>query len=101
MGVGADIELEGGWLFMTDYERNQTESFGHENTLSLGVTFQPNSTSEYSFLIIDGDSSNRQIGLDFDKSLSDDWSVNASFEVAKISTSGYNNTVQFSTEMSF
>ena len=42
-----------------------------------------------------------QIGLDFDKSLSDDWSVNASFEVAKISTSGYNNTVQFSTEMSF
>ena len=101
VGVGADIELDGGWLFMTDYERNQTESSGHENTLSMGVTFQPNSTSEYSFLIIDGNSSNRQIGLDFDKSLSDDWSVNASFEVAKISTSGYNNTVQFSTEMSF
>jgi methionine-rich copper-binding protein CopC len=101
VGVGADIELDGGWLFMTDYERNQTESFGHENTLSMGVSFQPNSTSEYSFLIIDGNSSNRQIGLDFDKSLSDDWSVNASFEVAKISTSGYNNTVQFSTEMSF
>jgi hypothetical protein len=67
----------------------------------MGVTFQPNSTSEYSFSIIDGNSSNRQIGLDFNKSLSDDWSVNASFEVAKISTSGYNNTVQFSTEMSF
>ena len=101
VGVGADIELDGGWLFMTDYERNQTESFGHENTLSMGVSFQPNSTSEYSFSIIDGNSSNRQIGLDFDKSLSDDWSVNASFEVAKISTSGYNNTVQFSTGMSF
>ena len=101
VGVGADIEVEGGWLFMTDYERNQTESSGHENTLSMGISFQPNSTSNYSFLIINGNSSNRQIGLDFDKSLSDDWSVNASFEVAKISTSGYNNTVQFSTEMSF
>ncbi|HIF19234.1 MAG TPA: hypothetical protein EYQ72_01965 [Gammaproteobacteria bacterium] len=67
----------------------------------MGVSFQPNSTSEYSFSIIDGNSSNRQIGLDFNKSLSDDWSVNASFEVAKISTLGYNNTVQFSTEMSF
>ena len=101
VGVGADIEVEGGWLFMTDYERNQTESSGHENTLSMGISFQPNSTSNYSFLIINGNSSNRQIGLDFDKSLSDDWSINASFEVAKISTSGYNNTVQFSTEMSF
>ena len=101
VGVGADIEVEGGWLFMADYERNQTESSGHENTLSMGISFQPNSTSNYSFLIINGNSSNRQIGLDFDKSLSDDWSVNASFEVAKISTSGYNNTVQFSTEMSF
>ena len=101
VGVGADIEVEGGWLFMTDYERNQTESSGHENTLSMGISFQPNSTSNYSFLIINGNSSNRQIGLDFDKSLSDDWSINASFEVAKISTSGYNNTVQISTEMSF
>jgi len=101
VGIGADIEVGGGWLFMTDYERNQTESSGHENTLSMGLTFQPNSTSEYSFLIIDSNSSNRQIGLDFNKNLSDDWSVNTGFEIAKISTSGYNNTVQFSTEMSF
>ena len=42
-----------------------------------------------------------QIGLDFDKSLSDDWSINASFEVAQTSSSGYNNTAQFGTEMSF
>jgi len=101
VGVGADIEVEGGWLFMTDYERNETESSGYENTLSMGMSFNPNSTSEYSFSIIGGNSSNRQIGLDFNKSFSDDWSVNASFEAAKISTLGYNNTVQFSTEMSF
>ena len=42
-----------------------------------------------------------QIGLDFNKRLSDDWSINAGFEVAQTSSSGYNNTAQFSTEMSF
>lgn len=77
------------------------EISGYENIISMAMTFQPNSTSEYSFLIIDSNSSNRQIGLDFNKNLSDDWSVNTGFEIAKISTSGYNNTVQFSTEMSF
>ena len=86
---------------MTDYERNQTVSSGYENTISMGVSFKPNSTSEYSFSIIDGNSSNRQIGLDYTKSLSDDWSINAGFEVAQTSSSGYNNTVHFSTEMSF
>jgi len=101
LGIGADIEVEGGWLFMTDYERNQTESSSYENTISMGVLFQPSSTSEYSFSIIDGNSSNRQIGLDFDKKLSDDWSINTGFKVAQTSSSGYNNTVYFSTEMSF
>ncbi len=42
-----------------------------------------------------------QIGLDFNKRFSDDWSINASFEVAQTSSSGYNNTAQFGTEMSF
>ena len=101
LGFGADIELEDGWLFMADYERNQTENSGYENTISLGVSFQPNSRTEYSLSLIDGDSSNGQIGLDINKRLSDDWSINASFEVAKKSTYGYNNTAQFSTEMSF
>ena len=101
LGFGADIEVEDGWLFMADYERNQTENSGYENTISLGVSFQPNSRTEYSLSIIDGDSSNGQIGLDFNNRLSDDWSINASFEVAQTSSSGYNNTAQFSTEMSF
>ena len=101
LGFGADIEVGDGWLFMADYERNQTENSGYENTISLGVSFQPNSRTEYSLSLIDGDSSNGQIGLDFNKRLSDDWSINASFEVAKKSTSGYNNNTQFSTEMSF
>ena len=101
LGFGADIEVGDGWLFMADYERNQTENSGYENTISLGVSFQPNSRTEYSLSLIDGDSSNGQIGLDFNKRLSDDWSINAGFEVAQTSSSGYNNTAQFSTEMSF
>ena len=101
IGIGTDIEVDERWLFKADYERNQTENSGYENTISLGVSFQPNSRTEYSLSLIDGDSSNGQIGLDFNKRLSDDWSINASFEVAKKSTSGYNNTAQFSTEMSF
>ena len=101
LGFGADIEVKDGWLFMADYERNQTENSGYENTISLGVSFQPNSRTEYSLSLIDGDSSNGQIGLDFNKRLSDDWSINAGFEVAQTSSSGYNNTAQFSTEMSF
>ena len=101
LGFGADIEVEDGWLYMADYERIQTENSGYENTISLGVSFQPNSRTEYSLSLIDGDSFNGQIGLDFNKRLSDDWSINASFEIAKKSTSGYNNTAQFNTEMFF
>ena len=48
------------------------EISGYENIISIAMTFQPNSTSEYSFLIIYGNSSDGQIGLDFNKSLSDD-----------------------------
>ncbi len=48
------------------------EISGYENIISMAMTFQPNSTSEYSFLIIYGNSSDGQIGLDFNKSLSDD-----------------------------
>ena len=43
---------------MADYERNQTDNSGYENTISLGVSFQPNSRTEYSLSLIDGDSSN-------------------------------------------
>ena len=48
-----------------------------------------------------GSSSNKQFGIDFDKSMSDDWTLNASLESAQSSNSGYNNTVEFSTRMSF
>ncbi|MDA9029233.1 hypothetical protein N9H80_01015 [Candidatus Pseudothioglobus singularis] len=43
----------------------------------------------------------RQFGLNYDKSLTDDWTLNAGLEVAKSSNSGYNNTVEFGTRMSF
>ena len=105
LGVGADIEVEGGWLFMTDYEKNQRgsrlEGYSVENTISMGVSFQPNSSTEYNLLLIKGDASNRQIGLDLDKKLNDNWSFNVGLGVAGTSTSGYNNTVKFSTRLSF
>ena len=101
LGVGADIEVEGGWLFMSDYERNQTVSSGYENTISMGVSFQPNSSTEYNLLLTNGDTSNRQIGLDFDKKLNDNWSLNVGFGVVETLTSGYNNTAKFSTKLSF
>ena len=74
---------------------------GYKNTISIGASYQPNSSTQYNLSLTNGDSSNRRIGLDFDKMLSDDWSINAGFEVAQTSSSGYNNTAQFSTEMSF
>jgi outer membrane autotransporter protein len=105
LGVGADIEVEGGWLFMTDYETNQRgshlESSSYENTISMGVSFQPNSSTEYNLLLIRGDASNRQIGLDLDKKLNDNWSFNVGLGVVKTSTSGYNNIAKFSTRLSF
>ena len=105
LGVGADIEVEGGWLFMTDYEKNQRgshlEGYSVENTLSMGVSFQPNSSTEYNLLLIKGDASNRQIGLDLDKKLNDNWSFNVGLGVAGTSTSGYNNIAKFSTRLSF
>jgi hypothetical protein len=57
--------------------------------------------TEYSFSVIGGSSSNKQVGIDFDKSMTDDWTLNASLESAKSSNSGYNNTIGFSTRMSF
>ena len=101
MGLGTDILVEGGWILSADFERNQKEGSSYENSINLGASFQPNSTTEYSFSVIGGGSSNKQFGIDFDKSMSDDWTLNASLESAQSSNSGYNNTVEFSTRMSF
>jgi len=101
LGVGADIEMEGAWLFKTDYERNLTERSGYENTLSMGVSFQPNSSTDYNLLLTGGDASNRQINLNLDKKLNDDLSITAGLGVGKTLTSGYNNTVEFSVKFGF
>ena len=101
MGLGTDILVEGGWILSADFERNQKEGSSYENSINLGASFQPDSNTEYSFSVIGGSSSNKQFGIDFDKSMSDDWTLNAGLEVAKSSNSGYNNTVEFSTRMSF
>ena len=101
MGLGTDILVEGGWILSADFERNQKEGSSYENSINLGASFQPNSTTEYSFSVIGGSSSNKQFGIVFDKSMTDDWTLNASLESAKSSNSGYNNTVEFSTRMSF
>jgi len=100
-GFGTDVLVEGGWILSADFERNQEEDSSYENSINLGASFQPNPNTEYSVSIIGGNSSNRQFGLDYDRSLTDDWTLNAGLEVAKSSNLGYNNTVEFSTEMSF
>ena len=101
IGFGTDVLVDGGWILSADFERNQEENSSYENSINLGASFQPNSTTEYSFSVIGGSSSNKQFGIDFDKSMTDDWTLNASLESAKSSNSGYNNTVEFSTRMSF
>ena len=101
IGFGTDILVESGWILSADFERSQVESSSYENTINLGASFQPNPNTEYSLSLIGSNLSNSQFGLDFDKSLSDDWTLNASFEAAKSSNSGYNNTVQLSTHLSF
>ena len=100
-GFGTDVLVEGGWILSADFERNQEEDSSYENSINLGASFQPNPNTEYSVSIIGGNSSNRQFGLDYDRSLTDDWTLNAGLKVAKSSNLGYNNTVEFSTEMSF
>ena len=101
IGFGTDVLVDGGWILSADFERNQEENSSYENSINLGASFQPNSTTEYSFSVIGGSSSNKQFGIDFDKSMTDDWTLNASLESAQSSNSGYNNTVEFSTRMSF
>jgi len=101
IGIGTDILIENGWILSADFERNQEEGSSYENSINLGASFQPNPNTEYSVSIIGGNSSNRQFGLDYDRSLTDDWTLNASLEVAKLSNSGYNNTIEFSTKMTF
>jgi len=101
IGFGTDVLVEGGWILSADFERSQEDDTSYENSINLGASFQPNPSTEYSFSIIGGSSSNKQFGIDFDKSMTDDWTLNASLESAKSSNSGYNNTVEFSTRMSF
>ena len=101
IGFGTDILVEEGWILSADFEREQLEGSSYENSINLGASFQPNQDTEYSFSIIGGSSSARQFGIDYDKSLSDDWTLNASLESSKSSNSGYNNTIGFSTRMSF
>jgi outer membrane autotransporter protein len=101
LSFGTDVLVESGWILSADFERNQEEDSSYENSINLGASFQPNPTTEYSFSVIGGGSSNKQFGIDYDKSVTDDWTLNASLESAKSSNSGYNNTVEFSTRMSF
>ncbi|MDA9030708.1 Ig-like domain-containing protein [Candidatus Pseudothioglobus singularis] len=101
IGFGTDVLVEGGWALSADFERSQEDDTSYENSISLGASFQPNQNTEYSVSIIGGNSSNRQFGLDYDRSLTDDWTLNASLESAKSSNSGYNNTIGLSTRMSF
>jgi hypothetical protein len=101
LSFGTDVIVESGWILSADFERNQEEGSSYENSINLGASFQPNPTTEYSFSVIGGGSSNKQFGIDYDKSVTDDWTLNASLESAKSSNSGYNNTVEFSTRMSF
>ena len=101
IGFGTDVLVDGGWILSADFERNQEENSSYENSINLGASFQPNQNTEYSVSIIGGDSSSKQFGLNYDKSLTDDWTLNAGLEVAKSSNSGYNNTVEFNTRMSF
>ena len=101
IGFGTDVIVESGWILSADFERNQEEDSSYENSINLGASFQPNSTTEYSFSVIGGSSSNKQFGIDFDKSMTDDWTLNANLESAKSSNSDYNNTIGFSTRMSF
>ena len=101
LSFGTDVLVESGWILSADFERNQEEGSSYENSINLGASFQPNPTTEYSFSVIGGGSSNKQFGIDYDKSVTDDWTLNASLESSKSSNSGYNNTVEFSTRMSF
>ena len=101
IGFGTDVLVKGGWILSLDFERNQKESSSYENSINLGASFNPNPNTEYSVSIIGGNSSNRQFGFDYDKSFTDDWTLNASFEAAKSSNSSYNNTIGLSTKMTF
>ena len=101
IGFGTDVLVEGGWILSADFERNQEEGSSYENSINLGASYQPNQNTEYSVSIIGGNSSNRQFGLDYERSLTDDWTLNASYEAAKSSNSGYNNTVEFSSQITF
>ena len=107
LGVGADIEVGNNLFLSTDYERygifkeNGTRQFNHENTVSMGLSFQPNRSNEYDLSLTKVGNSFNQIDLDFNKKLKDNWSFNFGLGLAQKSSSGFNSNLKFNTELNF
>ena len=107
LAVGADIEIGDKLFFITDYERygiyksNVDQRFNHENTMSMGLSFQPNEKSEYDLSLTKVDNSFNQIDLDFNRKIKKNWSFNFGLGLMEKPNTGFNSNVSLSTKINF
>ncbi|MFL2792026.1 MAG: Ig-like domain-containing protein, partial [Paracoccaceae bacterium] len=107
LGLGADIELGKDLFFTMDYQRtgtyksDETKRYDHENTLSMGLSFQPNPSTDYFLSLSRANSALNQVDLDFYKNLNENWSLNLGLGLTGSLDSGYKNIAKFNTVLSF
>lgn len=107
LGVGTDIKIGTDLLLMADYERygiyrkNGTQQFNHENTLSIGLSLQPNSRSAYDLSLKKVDNSLNQIDLNFNRTVKENWSLNLGLGLTEKLNTGFSSNIKFNTELNF
>ena len=75
--------------------------FNYETSFNFGTSYQPDNNTRYDISLSSDNSSNKKLGVDYDKILNENWWLNLGLEVGENPFPGYRETVYLRTETSF
>ncbi|MFL2798269.1 MAG: Ig-like domain-containing protein [Paracoccaceae bacterium] len=101
IGFGTDIDFQTNWLLSSTFERIQYSDTNYETSFNIGTSYKPDAHTKYDLSLSSNNSSNKKLGVDYDKMLDENWWLNLGLEVGQRPLPGYDETVYFRTEISF
>ena len=101
IGFGTDIDINSEWLLSSNFERLQYSNANYETSFNFGTSYQPDNNTRYDISLSSDNSSNKKLGVDYDKILNENWWLNLGLEVGENPFPGYRETVYLRTETSF
>ncbi len=101
IGFGTDIDINSEWLLSSNFERLQYSNANYETSFNFGTSYQPDNNTRYDISLSSDNSSNKKLGVDYDKILNENWWLNLGLEVGENPFPEYRETVYLRTETSF